>query len=146
MKEYIKTLRWCLWVAALLPLVYYARYTIPQLMFIINPMLAQALYIIAFLALFGWAGSRAMQADYSLATASFAGPVVLAVSQLIIGGVLRVITFWPGIVSGKLGAGHPAWQTALSLVFSVFMSYLICFPFALGFAALGAHLKRRGTI
>jgi hypothetical protein len=138
MKNYLKALRWCLWAAALLPLVYYAGCA--NRLFGMQ-LYEQLLFIAAYIALFVWAGGKAMQSNYSIPISAFAGPLVLVVSQLCVSPVLIVIT-WPMMID----ADRPLWAGVTRIILTAIMAFLFSFPIALGCSALGAYLKRKSVI
>jgi hypothetical protein len=138
MKNYLKALRWCIWSAALLPLVCYACYTI--LLFGVD-LYEQFIFIVAYIALFVWAGSKAAQANYSISKSAFAGPTLLVMSQLLVSTLLEFITNWPTLTTDR-----PLWASIIKICLSVMVGFLFYFPIALGFSALGAFLQKKDVI
>ena len=146
MKEYLKHLRWLLYGSALLPLVYHVCFSIPALMVSLDPIVVQLIHVIAAAILFVLSGRVLSRAGYSVAQSSFAGPTLLAVGHLFVGGLLKCLTYGPHLSFAKSAAERPAWLMWLSLPMSVLLSFLVLFPIALGLAALGAHQHRKGSI
>lgn len=136
MKKYLNTLRPCIWASALLPIIYYACLSISQIILLSQ----QWIYFPAYIALFIWAGSKAVQANYSVSQSAFSGPALLVVSLLLVTTALQVIVSWPTITENS-----SLWVGVAKICFSTVGTFLFCFPIALGFSALGAYVKKKTT-
>jgi len=134
MKDYLNALRWCIWAAVLLPLIYYASYAIPQL-FLLS---TQWIYFIAYIALFIWAGVKASRASYSVIHSAFAGTVLLFVSQIVSTPLRFVFATTAAAVETR-----PLWGVAVHSCLQAILIFCLCFPIALGVSALGAYLNTK---
>ncbi|QHI68671.1 hypothetical protein [Tichowtungia aerotolerans] len=135
MKIYLKTLRWCIGAAVLLPLILAVPKIYPQLYLLMNPLV----YFCAYIALFIWAGAKASQANYSIIHSAFAGTAVLLVSQ-IVNTPLRFIFSATAATETR-----PPWGIAIHASLQSILVFCFCFPIALGFSALGAYLNSGKT-
>lgn len=133
MKKYLNTLRWCIWTAILLPIIFSAPRIFPQLYLLMN----QFVYFSVYIALFIWAGAKASRASYSVVHSAFAGPTLLVFSQLIVNTLLLFI-----IPSSAISEEHHLSANVINII-RVIGGFLFCFPIALGFSALGAYLNKK---
>ena len=105
---------------------------------------AQLFYIVAMLVIFFLGGRATRRAGYSIPASSFAGPILLFVNACLTDTVVMCITHLPGMAPGGEQPGELIASPWIGLLVSHIFGFLLCFPIALGIAALGAW-RTKGT-